>query len=79
MRNNNFDDSFSNEFDKFPKYPLFILRSDPSTIPAAIDPQRKEMYLTHDDFIDVFKMSYDKFDALPNWRKQDLKKLNKLF
>lgn len=38
-----------------------------------------KVHLTHDDFVSVFKMSFYEFDELPNWKKQELKKLNKLF
>jgi len=38
-----------------------------------------QVHLTHDDFVSVFKMSFYEFDELPKWKKQELKKLNKLF
>lgn len=73
-------DAQTAEFNTFAKYPLDILRSsDASALPDLVDPMRKEMHLTHDDFVGVFAMALREFNALPGWRQQELKKKHKLF
>lgn len=67
------------DFDKHPKYPLDVLRSEASELPETVDPKRKEIYLTNDDFVSIFDMNFSEFELLPNWRKQELKKKFKLF
>uniref|UniRef100_T1GDU9 HP domain-containing protein n=1 Tax=Megaselia scalaris TaxID=36166 RepID=T1GDU9_MEGSC len=48
-------------------------------LPEEVDPIRKEVHLTNDDFISIFNMTYKDFEALPPWKQQELKKKNKLF
>lgn len=67
------------EFDKYPKYPLDVLRSEVNELPDSVDPKRKEIYLTNDDFVSIFDMNFSEFEMLPNWKKQELKKKFKLF
>lgn len=67
------------EFDKFPKYPIDVLRSEACQLPDNVDPNKKEIHLTNDDFVAIFDMKYTQFKGLPNWRKQELKKRFKLF
>lgn len=67
------------EFDKYPKYPIDVLRNESSQLPDGIDPKRKEIHLTNDDFVAVFQMHFAEFETLPNWKKQELKKKHKLF
>ena len=69
----------NNEFDKYQKYPLEILRSEHFNLPTYINPSKKEVYLSHDDFVSVFKMEYSEFENLPKWRQTQLKKEYKLF
>lgn len=38
-----------------------------------------QVYLTHDDFVAVFKMTYPEFEVLPKWKQVELKKQFKLF
>lgn len=38
-----------------------------------------QIYLTHDDFVSIFNMSFRDFRDLPVWKQQELKKANKLF
>lgn len=68
-----------NDFDSYPKYPVELLRSEASRLPDSIDPKMKELHLTHDDFVSIFHMNYTEFAGLPNWKKQELKKIQKLF
>lgn len=67
------------DFDGYPKYPVELLRSEASRLPDTIDPKMKELHLTHDDFVSIFHMNYTEFAGLPNWKKQELKKIQKLF
>lgn len=67
------------DFDSYPKYPVELLRSEASRLPDTIDPKMKELHLTHDDFVSIFHMNYSEFAGLPNWKKQELKKIQKLF
>ncbi|KAJ8670550.1 hypothetical protein QAD02_001809 [Eretmocerus hayati] len=66
-------------FDSFVKYPQKILRSDPEQLPPGIDPLHKEMHLTYDDFMTIFKMKPAEFEKLPIWRRQRLKQNAGLF
>ncbi|XP_031623879.1 villin-like protein quail isoform X1 [Contarinia nasturtii] len=68
-----------NDFDSYPKYPVELLRSEASRLPDTIDPKMKELHLTHDDFVSIFHMNYSEYSGLPNWKKQELKKIQKLF
>lgn len=67
------------EFDRHAKYPAELLRSEANQLPDSVDPKRKEIHLTHDDFVRIFEMKFMDFEALPNWRKQELKKRHRLF
>lgn len=67
------------DFDGYPKYPVELLRSEASRLPDTIDPKMKELHLTHDDFVSIFHMNYTEFAGLPNWKKQEIKKIQKLF
>lgn len=73
------DSDDESEFDRCPKYPIDLLRSEACRLPDTIDPKMKELYLTHDDFVSIFNMDYLEFSELPNWKKQELKKNQKLF
>lgn len=77
-RINKYSDEDS-DFDTYPKYPIDLLRSEASRLPDIIDPKMKELHLTHDDFVSIFHMNYMEFAGLPNWKKQELKKNQKLF
>lgn len=67
------------EFDKHHKYPLEVLQQEAVNLPNEVDPVNRELHLTNDDFVAVFGMPFAKFDALPHWKKQELKKKHKLF
>jgi len=47
--------------------------------PETVDPERKEEYLSDDEFRAVFKIDRDDFNTLPEWKKNNLKKLYGLF
>lgn len=38
-----------------------------------------QLYLTHDDFVSTFSVSYNEFRALPGWKQKELKKSAGLF
>lgn len=69
----------ANRFDQYDKYPLSVLRGPKEHLPQEIDPLTKELYLTHDDFVSTFNMSYTEFHSLPAWKQKDLKKAVGLF
>lgn len=47
--------------------------------PKGVDTGALEKYLTDDDFVKVLGIPRAQFDALPAWKKTDLKKQKKLF
>lgn len=48
-------------------------------LPEGVDPLRLEDYLSDDDFKKLLDMSRVEFNALPNWKQQNLKKRKDLF
>ena len=67
------------DFDSYVKYPLKILKSEPENLPNEVNVSKKEMHLTFDDFMAVFKMEPAEFEKLPAWRRQRLKQTAGLF
>lgn len=62
-------------FDDYPKYPLAVLQEkDAEKLPSDIDPIAKELHLSKADFQSLFGMDIAGFDALPAWRRANLKK-----
>jgi len=53
------------------------LRSKP--LPGGVDPARREQWLPLDEFQTLFGMTKDSFNALPKWKRINLKKKNDLF
>jgi hypothetical protein len=58
-------------------------RLDESTLPysvlragavAGIDNRRKEHYLAAEEFVTVLSVPEDQFEALPKWKRNELKK-----
>lgn len=47
--------------------------------PKGVDPTRKELYLSEDDFATVFGMTSAQFTELKAWKKNDLKRAKGLF
>ncbi|XP_025829482.1 advillin isoform X2 [Agrilus planipennis] len=62
------------KFDQYPKYSVETLKLPNEKIPDDVDLSRKELHLTHDDFVEIFRMNYDNFSSLPKWKQQELKK-----
>jgi len=48
-------------------------------LPEGLDLQRKEAYLTDEDFEELFGMDKDAFTNIPKWRQDVLRKKHKLF
>ncbi|XP_017474313.1 PREDICTED: villin-like protein quail [Rhagoletis zephyria] len=67
------------DFDLHHKYPIMILQQELDLLPPEVNPLKREVHLTHDDFVSLFSMSFWEFDELPVWKKQELKKKYKLF
>ncbi|KYN44281.1 Villin-1 [Trachymyrmex septentrionalis] len=67
------------DFDNYIKYPPSMLKSEPDNLPAGVDVRRKEMHLTYDNFIAIFKMEPAEFEKLPTWKRQRLKQAAGLF
>ncbi|XP_067623216.1 villin-like protein quail [Eurosta solidaginis] len=67
------------DFDRHHKYPIVILQQEIDLLPPEVNPLKREVHLTHDDFVSLFNMSFWEFDELPAWKKQELKKKFKLF
>jgi hypothetical protein len=47
--------------------------------PKGVDPARKEMYLSDEEFFEVFGMDYEEFEKLSAFKKKTLKKKVGLF
>ncbi|XP_007434638.1 villin-1 isoform X1 [Python bivittatus] len=61
-------------------YPLEKLVNVTSEdLPKDVDPSRKELYLSGEDFLEVFGMSQKDFAALASWKQMSLKKEKGLF
>ncbi|CAK9814595.1 VIL1 [Anthophora plagiata] len=69
----------SSNFDNYVKYPLSVLKGNPENLPSGVDVIHKEMHLTFDNFIAIFKMEPDEFVKLPAWKRQRLKQSAGLF
>ncbi|KAG5317035.1 QUAI protein, partial [Acromyrmex heyeri] len=67
------------DFDNYIKYPPTMLKSEPDNLPAGVDVRRKEMHLTYDNFIAIFKMEPAEFEKLSTWKRQRLKQAAGLF
>lgn len=57
-------------------YPLEQLQRE---LPAGVVSSEKENYLSPEDFKTAFNMSKEEFAALAQWKKNELKKKNRLF
>ncbi|XP_005179741.1 villin-like protein quail isoform X2 [Musca domestica] len=67
------------DFDRHQKYPIVMLQQEIDLLPEEVNPLKREVHLTHDDFVSLFNMSFYEFDELPAWKQQELKKKHKLF
>jgi len=59
------------------KFPYAILKQ--KNTPPEVDRAVLEKYLAEDEFAQIFKMSIEEFNALPSWKKIELKKVAELF
>uniref|UniRef100_A0A8D9B6V5 Advillin n=1 Tax=Cacopsylla melanoneura TaxID=428564 RepID=A0A8D9B6V5_9HEMI len=68
------------DFTTCPKYSYDTLKvKDIEALPVGVDATHKEVYLSAEEFMNIFKMDYDSFKALPKWRQDKLKKSVDLF
>jgi len=78
--NNEVPMKMSDDFETCIKYPVEKLKiKDPMSLPPGIDPTKKEIYLTMDDFQNTFGMSYKQYQSLPKWKQTQLKQKVGLF
>lgn len=57
------------------RYPLVVLQErDPEKLPSDVDPVQKELFLHDAEFVRVFKMERQAYEALPMWKRNQLKK-----
>uniref|UniRef100_T1I6E0 HP domain-containing protein n=2 Tax=Rhodnius prolixus TaxID=13249 RepID=T1I6E0_RHOPR len=67
-------------FNECEKYPLeILLERDPEKLPSGVDYQHKEIYLSSEEFFDVFGIKYKEFSNLPKWKQEYMKKKVGLF
>lgn len=59
------------------KHPYEVLVKQ--VVPEGVDIVNKERYLTDSDFEDIFGMTLEEYDTLPQWKRLRLKKSVKLF
>ena len=57
----------------------YDLKTLQKSAPEGVDPTKKEMYLTDDEFKKVFEMDKPAFASLPAWKQNNLKKKAKLY
>ena len=63
-----------------PRYPLGVLRARQlEDLPDDVDPTRKEEYLSAEDFSSAFGVSWERFQAMPQWKRVQKKKEVGLF
>ncbi|KAF5274961.1 hypothetical protein FQR65_LT04304 [Abscondita terminalis] len=74
-----FGSNTASHFDQYIKYPISILTAANDKLPNKVDPLKKEVHLTHDDFVTLFKINYSEFEILPKWKQQEMKKKVGLF
>uniref|UniRef100_A0A8D0HAH8 Villin-1 n=1 Tax=Sphenodon punctatus TaxID=8508 RepID=A0A8D0HAH8_SPHPU len=64
----------------FQSYPLELLANvTADDLPKGVDPNRKEDFLSEEDFMAAFGVSRQAFTTLPRWKQQNLKKAKGLF
>lgn len=62
-----------------PNSTKFDIKDLQNGIPEGVDPSKKELYLSSEQFLATFGMNEDKFAELKEWKKKDLKKSKGLF
>ncbi|XP_063777858.1 villin-like protein [Pseudophryne corroboree] len=56
-----------------------LLNKNAEDLPDGVDPSRKEMYLSDEDFAKILGMPKAQFYQLPKWKQQNMKKQYYLF
>jgi hypothetical protein len=49
------------------------------TLPDGVDPSTKEQWLSDDEFMHIFGVTKESFNALPKWKRSAQKKKHGLF
>ncbi|KAJ7380494.1 Villin-1 [Desmophyllum pertusum] len=68
-----------NEKLKPKNFPLEVLQRKGEDLPEGVDPTKKEMHLDDDKFEEMFKMSKNEWEKVPQWKKNQCKKSLDLF
>ncbi|XP_062822493.1 advillin [Anolis carolinensis] len=69
----------SSSSSKHQTYPLEVLLASRDELPEDVDPAKKENFLSEDDFVRVFGIPMEEFNALPTWKQLNMKKDRGLF
>ncbi|KAJ0023685.1 hypothetical protein NQD34_003584 [Periophthalmus magnuspinnatus] len=64
-------------YDPFPLDAL--LNKQPDELPEGVDPSKREKHLSDADFSELFGMTKEEYDAIPQWKQLKLKKEKGLF
>ncbi|XP_067943268.1 advillin-like isoform X3 [Watersipora subatra] len=66
-------------FSKVAKYPYEQLIKSPDELPEGVDATQREVYLSAEDFQNLFECSYEEFMSKPVWKQQQMKRAKQLF
>ncbi|XP_020792604.1 advillin [Boleophthalmus pectinirostris] len=64
-------------YDPFPLDAL--INKQPDELPEGVDPSKREKHLSDADFSELFGMTKEEYDAIPQWKQLKLKKEKGLF
>ncbi|XP_060766257.1 advillin [Neoarius graeffei] len=64
-------------YESFP--PEALINKSTEELPEGVDAMKREKHLSDEDFVSIFQMSKDEFNALPQWKQLDCKKKHGLF
>ncbi|CAF0715415.1 unnamed protein product [Brachionus calyciflorus] len=67
------------DFNKHPKYTYEELIKPVDQLPENVINEAKEVHLNEEDFVKIFKMTYQQFREKPAWRQKELKRSVRLF
>uniref|UniRef100_A0A8C2JJA1 Advillin n=1 Tax=Cyprinus carpio TaxID=7962 RepID=A0A8C2JJA1_CYPCA len=59
--------------------PEMLINKLSGELPENVDPAHKEVYLSDQDFQDIFGFSREEFNSLPQWKQKTIKKEKGLF
>jgi hypothetical protein len=64
---------------ELPKYSYEELKKNIEELPDGVNPELRELYLSDEEFNQVFKMSLKDFNEKPLWKQKELKRTVRLF